>query len=142
MTETHKGSCFCGSVDIAVSGKPVVMGYCHCESCRHWSASPVNAFTLWPNDAVRVTRGEQFLESYSKTPRSERKWCRKCGGHLLTVHPHWGLTDVYAASLPEFPFQASVHVNYQESVLHIRDGLTKLKDLPKEMGGSGLAIPE
>jgi hypothetical protein len=142
MTETHKGSCFCGSVDIAVSGKPVVMGFCHCESCRHWSASPVNAFTLWPNDAVRVTRGEQFLESYSKTPRSERKWCRKCGGHLLTVHPHWGLTDVYAASIPEFPFQAGVHVNYQESVLHIRDGLPKLKDLPKEMGGSGLAIPE
>jgi hypothetical protein len=142
MTETHKGSCFCGSVDIALSGKPVVMGYCHCESCRHWSASPVNAFTLWPNDAVRVTRGEQFLESYSKTPRSERKWCRKCGGHLLTVHPHWGLTDVYAASIPEFPFQAGVHVNYQESVLHIRDGLPKLKDLPKELGGSGLAIPE
>jgi len=142
MTETHKGSCFCGSIDIAVSGKPVVMGYCHCESCRHWSASPVNAFTLWPNDAVRVTRGEQFLESYSKTPRSERKWCRKCGGHLLTVHPHWGLTDVYAASIPEFPFQAGVHVNYQESVLHIRDGLPKLKDLPKELGGSGLAIPE
>ena len=142
MTETHKGSCFCGSIDIAVSGKPVVMGFCHCESCRHWSASPVNAFTLWPNDAVRVTRGEQFLESYSKTPRSERKWCRKCGGHLLTVHPHWGLTDVYAASIPEFPFQAGVHVNYQESVLHIRDGLPKLKDLPKELGGSGLAIPE
>ena len=142
MTETHKGSCFCGSVDIALSGKPVVMGYCHCESCRHWSASPVNAFTLWPNDAVRVTRGEQFLESYSKTPRSERKWCRKCGGHPLTVHPHWGLTDVYAASIPEFPFQAGVHVNYQESVLHIRDGLPKLKDLPKELGGSGLAIPE
>ena len=142
MTKTHKGSCFCGSVDIALSGKPVVMGYCHCESCRHWSASPVNAFTLWPNDAVRVTRGEQFLESYSKTPRSERKWCRKCGGHLLTVHPHWGLTDVYAASIPEFPFQADVHVNYHESVLHIQDGLPKLKDLPKEMGGSGLAIPE
>jgi hypothetical protein len=142
MTETFKGSCFCGSVDIAVSDKPVVMGYCHCESCRHWSASPVNAFTLWPNDAVRVTRGEQFLESYSKTPRSERKWCRKCGGHLLTVHPHWGLTDVYAASIPEFPFQAGVHVNYQESVLHIQDGLPKLKDLPKEMGGSGLAVPE
>jgi hypothetical protein len=30
-----------------------------------------------------------------------------------------------------------VHVNYQESKLHISDGLPKLKDLPKEMGGSG-----
>ena len=58
------------------------------------------------------------------------------------MHPHWGLTDVYAASIPEFPFQAGVHVNYQEAVLHIQDGLPKLKDLPKEMGGSGLAISE
>lgn len=35
-----------------------------------------------------------------------------------------------------------VHVNYQESVLPIRDGVPKLKDLPKEMGGSGVALPE
>jgi hypothetical protein len=33
-------------------------------------------------------------------------------------------------------------VNYQETVLRIRDGLPKLKDLPSEMGGSGVAIPE
>jgi hypothetical protein len=35
-----------------------------------------------------------------------------------------------------------VHVNYQETVLHIKDGLPKLKDLPKEMGGSGASVPE
>jgi hypothetical protein len=142
MTDTYEGSCFCGSVRIAVSGEPAAMGYCHCESCRQWSASPVNAFTLWAHEAVRVTRGEQLILSYNKTPRSERKWCRQCGGHLLTVHPQWGLTDVYAASIPGFPFQARVHVNYQESVLAIRDGLPKLRDLPSEMGGSGVAIPE
>jgi hypothetical protein len=62
--------------------------------------------------------------------------------HLFAVHPHWLLTDVYAATIPEYPFKPAVHVNYQETVLHIRDGLPKLKDLPKEMGGSGEAIPE
>jgi hypothetical protein len=35
-----------------------------------------------------------------------------------------------------------VHVHYQESVLPIRDGVPKLRDLPKEMGGSGQAVPE
>jgi len=35
-----------------------------------------------------------------------------------------------------------VHVNYQESRLHIKDGLPKLQDLPKEMGGSGVALAE
>jgi len=35
-----------------------------------------------------------------------------------------------------------VHVHYQETVLRIKDGLPKLKDVPKEMGGSGDALPE
>jgi hypothetical protein len=35
-----------------------------------------------------------------------------------------------------------VHVNYQETKLHIKDGLPKMKDLPKEMGGSGATLPE
>ena len=42
---TYNGSCFCGAVQLTVSGAPAAMGYCHCESCRHWSAGPVNAFT-------------------------------------------------------------------------------------------------
>jgi hypothetical protein len=136
-TTNLEGSCFCGSVQISVSGEPAAMGYCHCESCRQWSASPVNAFSLWPHDAVRITRGADLIGSYNKTPRSHRKWCRKCGGHLFTVHPHWGLTDVYAAVIPDLRFQAKVHVNYQESVLRIKDGVTKFSDLPAEMGGSG-----
>jgi hypothetical protein len=33
-------------------------------------------------------------------------------------------------------------VHYQESVLPIRDGKPKMKDMPKEMGGSGVTLPE
>ena len=139
---THSGSCFCGSIHVSVTGQPVAMGYCHCDSCRTWSASPVNAFTLWKPDAVKVTRGAEFLSSYSRTAKSDRKFCRKCGGHVLTDHPGWGVVDVYAATLPKLPFKAGVHVNYQESVLRVRDGLPKMKDMPAEMGGSGVVIAE
>lgn len=138
----YQGSCFCGKVQFTVSGDPAAMGYCHCASCRQWSAGPVNAFTLWPPSALRVTRGEEHIGAYNKTPKSARKWCRHCGGHLFTDHPHWNLVDVYAATIPTFPFKPAVHVNYQESVLPVRDGLPKLKDLPKEMGGSGEAARE
>ena len=41
----YKGSCFCGAVEVTASGEPAAMGYCHCDSCRHWSAGPINAFT-------------------------------------------------------------------------------------------------
>lgn len=118
------------------------MGYCHCESCRHWSGAPVNAFTLWRPDAVRITKGASEISTYQKTSRSHRKWCVTCGGHLLTEHPGWQLVDVYAALIPELPFEAGVHVNYQEAVLRIHDGIRKQKDLPKEMGGSGEVVAE
>jgi hypothetical protein len=47
-----------------------------------------------------------------------------------------------SASIPEFPYQAGVRVNYAETKLRIRDGLPKMKDLPKEMGGSGTSVAE
>jgi len=138
----YNGSCFCGEVKFQVTGEPVAMGYCHCESCRHWSAGPVNAFTLWKPSALKVTHGAESIGTYNKTPQSFRKWCKTCGGHIFTEHPTMGLTDVYAAVIPDLDYKASVHVHYQETVLHIRDGAPKLKDVPKEMGGSGLSVAE
>jgi hypothetical protein len=138
----YKGSCFCGSVQFTVSGEPVGMGYCHCKSCRSWSAAPVNAFTLWKPDAVTITHGAELIGTFNLTPSSGRKWCRSCGGHIFTEHPGMGLTDVYAASIPDFPYEPAIHVNYAEAKLRISDGLPKLSDLPKEMGGSGATVAE
>jgi len=140
--KTYSGKCFCGAVEIRASGAPVAMGYCHCASCRSWSAGPVNAFTLWKPDAVKITKGEEQVAVYHQTEKSHRRWCRRCGGHLYTEHPGWGVTDVYAATIPDLAFKPALHVNYQESVLRIRDGLPKMKDMPKEMGGSGVTLPE
>lgn len=134
--------CFCNAVEFTVTGEPVAMGYCHCESCRVWSAGPVNAFTLWKPDAVKITRGAEHIGDFQKTERSIRKWCKRCGGHLLTEHPTWGVVDVYAAIIPELTFKPSVHVNYQETVLPIKDGLPKQRDIPAEMGGSGVLLSE
>lgn len=79
---------------------------------------------------------------FHKTGRSYRKWCTACGGHLLTDHPEWNLVDVYAATIPGFPFKAGVHVNYAQSVVRMKDGLPKLKDFPPELGGTGETVPE
>ena len=142
MSATHKGSCFCGAVQIEVAGAPAAMGYCHCESCRSWSAGPVNAFTLWAPDAVRVTAGADHLATFTKHPTSERKFCKSCGGHVMTNHPTFGLVDVYAAILPTLTFEPMLHVFYGEKVVSIKDGLPKMKDVPTEMGGSGETLPE
>jgi hypothetical protein len=139
---TYKGQCFCGTVQIEVAGAPAAMGYCHCRSCRSWSGGPVNAFTLWQPSAVKVTVGADQVVTYQKTPLSQRQFCKKCGGHLMTNHPPLKLIDVFAATLPTLKFAPGVHVNYAETVLPMRDGLPKLKDFPKEFGGSGETVPE
>lgn len=139
---SYSGSCFCGEVELEVIGEPAGMGYCHCASCRHWSAGPVNAFTLWTPEQVKITRGAEHLASYNKSPRSIRKWCTRCGGHVLIEHPEVGLTDVFHAIIPDLPFKPGVHVHYQDAALRIHDGITKLKDLPGELGGSGEILPE
>ena len=142
MSNSYTGKCFCGAVEIRVTGEPAAMGYCHCASCRSWSAGPVNAFTLWPPSSVQIVKGKDNIASFNKTPGSARQWCKTCGGHLMTDHPGFKLVDVYAATIPDFPYKPGVHVHYQEKVLRVQDGLPKMKDMPKEMGGSGDTLPE
>jgi hypothetical protein len=118
------------------------MGYCHCNSCRSSSGNPFNAFSLWKPEAVRIKAGSQYIVTSRKPAKSLRKHCARCGGHLMTYHPTLDLVDMFVATFPTLAFSPSVHINYAETVLPVRDGLPKLKDFPKEFGGSGEMIAE
>lgn len=138
----YSGACFCGLVKLEVAGAPEAMGYCHCQSCRSWSGGPVNAFSLWKPDAVSIVSGEEHIATFQKTEASQRQYCAKCGGHLMTRHPSLGLVDVFAATIPLLSFDPEIHVNYAERVISMRDGLPKMADFPVAFGGSGKTIDE
>ena len=140
--KTYHGRCFCGAVEFEVSGEPFAMGYCHCESCRQWSASPLTAFALWPPASVKITEGANQVGVFKKTPKATRKWCTACGGHIMTESPQHGFSDVYPVLIPKLAFEPKVHVHYQETVLRVKDGLPKLKDVPATSGGSGEMMSE
>ena len=140
--QTHPGSCFCGTVRFEVSGSPNVMGYCHCTDCAHWAGAPVNAFSLWAPENVRVTAGGDEIGTFAKTPGSERKFCKRCGGHIFTNHPAMGMVDVYLNTVTGFEHRGTLHVFYGEKTLSVPDGLPKYRDMPKEFGGSGVELPE
>ena len=133
MSETiYKASCFCGSVEIETSGTPTMMGYCHCKDCASWSASPITAATLWPQESVKVVKGEEHICTFNKTEHTYRKFCRKCGGHLMADHPGMALVDVYAAVLKDFTFEPTLHVHYETKTVSVKDGLPKFKGAPGE----------
>lgn len=123
MANLHKGGCFCGAVEIEVTGAAEEMGYCHCNSCRSYTGGPLAAFAMFKAGNVRVIKGMELIGRFSKSGMSERQFCTKCGGHIMTGHPTMGFTDVYAAAIPTLAFRPSVHLNYAETVLPIRDGL-------------------
>ena len=142
MTNTYKGRCFCGAVEFEATGAPDIMGYCHCADCAAWSAGPINAFTLWQPDSVRITKGESKVGTFNKTENSYRKFCTGCGGHLMTDHPGMKLVDVYAVLLEDFDYKPTLHVNYESKIVSVPDGLPKFRDMPKEVGGSGETMPD
>ena len=88
-----------------------------------------------------LTAGADNLGSYNKTPQSTRRWCKTCGGHVMSELPSLRLIDVYPALLKHLDFRPREHVHYQEAVLRIVDSLPKHKDLPKAAGGSGVLLP-
>ncbi len=145
----YQASCFCGQVKFTVTGTPEAMAYCHCESCRQWSAGPISAFTLWQPASLKITQGLDNIAGFDKNPISgdntvvsNRAWCKTCGGHLYTDHPTMGLIDVPAVIIKDLNFNPAFHVHYQETVHPMQDGLQKFKDLPKQAGGSGIELAD
>jgi predicted GNAT family acetyltransferase len=139
---SYTAGCFCGAVEVEVTGKPVFAGYCHCKDCQAWSAAPINAFSLWKSDSVRVTKGASEIGTFSKTEHSDRKFCKRCGGHVMTEHPRMRLIDVYANLLKGYIHEPTLHANYASKMLSVKDGLPKYADLPSELGGSGETLPD
>lgn len=138
----YKAGCFCGAVEVEVTGKPVFAGYCHCADCQAWSAAPINAFSLWKSSDVRVAKGEAELATFHKTENSYRKFCKRCGGHVMTEHPRMRLIDVYANLLKGYTHKPTLHANYASKMVSVRDGLPKYVDLPADLGGSGETLPD
>jgi hypothetical protein len=139
---TRTSGCWCGEVQVEIVGEPTVMAYCHCESCRSWLAAPLHAAALWPTPKVTVRKGEKELGIYKATENSHRHFCTRCGSAVLIRHPSLGLTDVPAGSVAGLDYQATLHVNYGEKVMAVRDGLPKFKDFPADFGGSGETLSE
>ena len=138
----HKGSCFCGEVEFQLEGKPAEMGWCHCTDCAHWAGAPINAYSLWAPAQLKILKGQDKIGTYAKTPKSFRKFCKSCGGHIYSDHPHIQLVDVYLNCVKGIKHEGKCHLFYGEKTLAVKDGLPKYKDMPQSFGGSGELLPE
>jgi len=83
----YEGECYCGKVKVTVTGSPDDAGYCHCRSCRKWHAAPINAWSFWSKDNVRI-KGD--IRKIDLGGLSKRIICASCGGGVAMNYQSLG----------------------------------------------------
>ena len=121
------GRCLCRKVRWSTPGPVLWGGYCHCDSCRRATASPVTAFFGVPRDSL--TWNGETEAHLTSGGRVQRLYCPSCGTQMSYQADHWpGEAHLYAATMdaPE-TFVPEAHYHYGERLpwLQITDDLPK-----------------
>src|SRR3546814_10666604 len=82
-----RGRCRCGDVTYEFEGAENWRAYCHCESCRRNTSSPVTAFFGVARSAFRFT-GKIPL-AYASSPGVRRFFCGRCGSPMAYENDRW-----------------------------------------------------
>ncbi len=75
------GGCHCGAIRYESQGEPLTHTLCHCTDCRRSAGAPMVGWTMFPLDAVNVTKGTPKVYESSKYGR--RHFCAGCGTGLF-----------------------------------------------------------
>lgn len=128
----ESGRCLCGAVELRFRGAPISVTYCHCESCRRATGSPVAVIVGY--ETGQVSYPKERPRSFASSPGIDRPFCPHCGSRIGysdarlpgKVYFHLGLFD-----WPE-RFPPTCHALAAERIpwLHIDD------DLPQYPGFS------
>ena len=109
------GGCHCGAIRYEVSGEPITHALCHCSDCRRHSGAPMVGWTMYPEDALVITKGEPKV--YESSEHGRRRFCSECGTGLFYANADVlpGLVDIQSGSYddPE-AVPAQVHIQTAE----------------------------
>ena len=107
------GGCHCGAVRYEIHGEPLTHALCHCSDCRRHAGAPMVGWTMYPDAAVKVTKGSP--RTYHSSLHGRRQFCGDCGTGLFYRNAKMlpGLIDVQSATYdtPDaVPAQAHIQV--------------------------------
>ena len=73
------GRCLCGHYRFEVNEPALWVAYCHCESCRRATGSPVSNYVGCSDSSVRFNRQPP---AFASSPPVRRTFCEHCGTPL------------------------------------------------------------
>jgi hypothetical protein len=77
------GSCLCGAVAYQVDARLERIVHCHCQTCRKAHGAAFSSVTAVPREKFRWTRGEDVLSAFESSPGKLRRFCTRCGSHIV-----------------------------------------------------------
>jgi len=128
MTEIiADGGCGCGALRYSLKSTLHWSGYCHCESCRNYSSSPLVAYINIDESSI-MFYGDT-LSTYNSSVGVERGFCSRCGTPIsYSTDKRPGEIQLYTTTL-DFPEKIipQSHVHWEERLpwLEIDDDLKK-----------------
>ena len=114
---TLTGGCHCGAVRYTVDGEPYTHALCHCTDCRRHAGAPMVGWTMYPAQAVTVSRGTPKV--YASSQHGRRHFCADCGTGLFYVNDEVlpGLIDIQSATCDDpAAIPARVHIQTAERI--------------------------
>ena len=67
------GGCHCGAIRYQAEGEALTHALCHCTDCRRHAGAPMVGWTMYPQGAVKVTRGTPKV--YMSSEHGRRHFC-------------------------------------------------------------------
>lgn len=131
--KTLRLECRCGAVSLEVDGDPLAQFYCHCDDCQAMHGAAYVSESVYPAEAVRVSRGAATSWTLKRNPRFA---CPTCGTRLFVDVLAFDVRGVNGYLLPPGEFTPSFHMHCRFAVLPVRDGLPHFAGLPARFGGS------
>ena len=108
------GGCHCGAIRYQVAGELIVHALCHCSDCRRHAGAPVVGWTMYAEDAVKVTKGQpKVYKSSSRPPPFLRRL--RHGAVLHQCEHPTGIIDIQSATYDDpDAVPAMVHIQTAE----------------------------
>ena len=125
------GGCHCGAVRYEVEGDPYTHALCHCSDCRRHAGAPMVGWTMYPQEALKITKGTPKV--YESSENGRRQFCPDCGTGLFYSNAQTlpGLIDVQSGTYdtPDV-IPARVHIQVAERITWM-EGAHKLPEFDR-----------
>lgn len=132
MSKSATGHCYCGAVRFEVSGDPLWVSHCHCESCRRHTGSVITTTAGYYRD--QLSHKASLPASTVTDDGVKRSFCGTCGSPISYESTHERYQNQVYLYLGIFDqpekIQPQDHVFYAERVswFHVGDNLPKHED--------------